>query len=40
MGTLYGNETTSTTGENYRKYYGQTFEKFWDEKIAPTRRGR
>lgn len=37
MADLMGNETTSTTGENYRDYYGQTYEDYWDEHVAPNR---
>jgi hypothetical protein len=29
MGQLFGNETTSNTGENYRTYYGKTYEQQW-----------
>ncbi len=39
MANLMGNETTSTTHENYRTYYGHTYENHWDTHVAPTRRG-
>jgi hypothetical protein len=29
MGQLFGNETTSNTGENYRTYYGKKYERDW-----------
>jgi hypothetical protein len=29
MGQLFGNETTSNTGENYRDYYGKKYETDW-----------
>ena len=38
MATLMGNETTSNTHENYRQYYGHSYENFWDTNVAPTRR--
>jgi hypothetical protein len=38
MANLMGNETTSNTHENYRTYYGHTYENFWDTNVAPTRR--
>jgi hypothetical protein len=38
MGNLMGNESTSITGQNYRQYYGRTYENFWDTRVAPTRR--
>lgn len=38
MATLMGNETTSTTGENYKDYYGNTYENHWDNNIAPARK--
>jgi len=40
MGNLMGNERTSTTGENYRQYYGKPYEKHWDKNIAPARGGK
>lgn len=29
MADLMGNESTSTTGENYRQYYGKAYEAKW-----------
>jgi WXG100 family type VII secretion target len=40
MAGLMGNEETSTSGENYKKYYGQTYEDWWDKNVAPARRRR
>lgn len=37
MADLMGNEVTSTTGENYRDYYGETYADYWDVHVAPTR---
>jgi WXG100 family type VII secretion target len=37
MGTAIGNDSTSTTHENYRVYYGHTFEDYWDNHVAPAR---
>jgi len=37
MGTAIGNDTTSTTNENYRAYYGHTYEDHWDTNVAPAR---
>ena len=31
---LMGKETTSGTNQNYRKYYGESYEKYWDSKAA------
>jgi type VI secretion system secreted protein VgrG len=35
MGTLIGNETTSNTGENYKVYYGKTYQTEWDRLNPP-----
>ena len=35
MADLMGNETTSNTGENYRQYYGKSYEEYWDKNVAP-----
>jgi WXG100 family type VII secretion target len=35
MANLMGNESTSNTNENYRAYYGHTYEDFWDTNVAP-----
>lgn len=40
MTNLMGNETTSTTNQNYRQYYGQTYRNHWDTNVAPGRRNR
>ena len=35
-----GTDITSTDKQTYNDYYGKTFEKYWDDNIAPTRRGK
>ena len=40
MATAVGTDITSTDKQTYNDYYGKTYEKSWDEKIAPTRRGK
>lgn len=34
MANLMGNESTSTTGQNYRQYYGRSYEQYWDTNIG------
>ncbi len=38
MGTLMGNEVTSTTNQKYRDYYADFYKNYWDTNIAPTRK--
>ena len=35
MADVMANEATSTTNQNYRDYYGQSYKDFWDEQVAP-----
>lgn len=39
MADIFPDETTGTTGQTYRDYYTPTFADWWDEHIAPARRG-
>ena len=35
MADVMANESTSTTNQNYRDYYGQSYKDFWDKNVAP-----
>ena len=35
MADVMANESTSTTNQNYRDYYGQSYKDFWDQNVAP-----
>ena len=32
---VMANESTSTTNQNYRDYYGQSYKDYWDQHVAP-----
>jgi len=35
MADVMANESTSTTNQNYRDYYGQSYKDYWDQHAAP-----
>ncbi len=35
MASVMASESTSTTNQNYRNYYGQSYKTFWDKNVAP-----
>jgi WXG100 family type VII secretion target len=35
MASVMASESTSTTNQNYRTYYGQSYKDFWDKNVAP-----
>jgi len=35
MADVMANESTSTTNQNYRDYYGQSYKDYWDQHVAP-----
>lgn len=40
MATAFEGEVTSTTQQNYRDYYAETYENWWDEHEAPRRQNQ
>ncbi len=40
MGNVIADDTPGRNGQNYRQYYGETYERHWDNVIAPSRRNR
>jgi WXG100 family type VII secretion target len=40
MATAFEGEVTSTTNQNYRDYYAETYQDWWDQNVAPGRRNQ
>lgn len=40
MATAFEGEVTSTTNQNYRDYYAETYQNWWDEHEAPRRQNQ